>query len=270
LGYFICGMHGIRPMREVAPFVRAEVERALDLNPSDPRPRFLSGAIALVHDYDWKAAETHFAASMDATDVSGHARWIYASLYLRGLGRFEDSADEMGRAVQQDPLNATWHAIWGAHLFDAERFDQAIAEAQRATELEPNYFIAQHLLGEAYWASGKWSQAMAAFERAYQLAPWTITAGWLAAACWQRDEKARARQLLVAMGDSPIPSDWGRVVYHLLTLDLDAAADWYDRMIDARDPFALVYARASIVAPLREHHRWPGLAARMKLPAMAT
>ena len=196
LGYFICGMHGIRPMREVAPFVRAEVDRALALNPSDPRPRFLSGAIALVHDYDWKAAETHFAASMNVPDVSGHARWIYASLYLRGLGRFEESADEMGRAVQQDPLNATWHAIWGAHLFDAKRFDQAIDEGLRATELEPNYFIAQHLLGEAYWASGKWNQAMAAFERAYQLAPWTIAAGWLAAALWQRDEKARARQLI--------------------------------------------------------------------------
>jgi serine/threonine-protein kinase len=80
LGYFICGMHGIRPMREVAPFVLAEVERALDLNPSDPRPRFLSGAIALVHDYDWMAAETHFAASMNVTDVSGHASRIYASL----------------------------------------------------------------------------------------------------------------------------------------------------------------------------------------------
>ena len=60
LGYFICGMHGMRPMREVAPFVRAEVDRALALNPSDPRPRFLSGAIALVHDYDWKAAEDAF------------------------------------------------------------------------------------------------------------------------------------------------------------------------------------------------------------------
>ena len=176
LGYFICGMHGMRPMREVAPFVRAEVDQALALNPADQRPRFLLGAIALAHDYDWKAAEAHFAASMSATDVSGHARWIYASLYLRGLGRFEESAAEMGRAVQQDPLNATWHAIWGAHLFDAKRFDQAIDEALRATELEPNYFIAQHLLGEAYWASGKWNEAIAAFERAYQLAPWTITA----------------------------------------------------------------------------------------------
>jgi TolB-like protein/predicted Ser/Thr protein kinase len=269
LGYFICGMHGIRPMREVAPFVRAEVDRASALNPSDPRPRFLSGAIALVHDYDWKAAETHFAASMNVPDVSGHARWIYASLYLRGLGRFEESADEMGRAVQQDPLNATWHAIWGAHLFDAKRFDQAIDEGLRATELEPNYYIAQHLLGEAYWASGKCSLAMAAFERAYQLAPWTIAAGWLAAALWQRDEKARARQLIIEMGDSPMPL-WGRVVYHLLTLDLDAAAEWYDRMIEHRDPFALVYARASISEPLRGHHRWPELAARMKLPAMTT
>jgi len=267
LGYFISGMHGFRPMREVAPIVRAEVDRALTLNPSDPRPRFLLGAIALVHDYDWKAAETHFAASMNVPDVSGHARWIYASLYLRGLGRFAESADEMGRAVQHDPLNATWHAIWGTHLYDAKRFDQAIDEGLRATELEPNYFVAQHILGETYWASGKWTEAIAAFERAYQLAPWTFTAGWLAAMLWQRDEKARARQLIMAMGDSPVPL-WGRVVYHLLTLDLDAAADWYDRMIDARDPFALVYARTSIVAPLREHHRWPELAALMQLPAL--
>jgi len=269
LGYFICGMHGMRSMREVAPFVRAEVDRALALNPSDPRPRFLSGAIALVHDYDWKGAEEHFGASMNVPDVSGHARWIYASLFLRGLGRFEESAAEMGRAVQQDPLNATWHAIWGAQLFDARRLDQAIEEGLRATELEPNYFIAQHLLGEAYWYGGQRSQAIAAFERAYQIVPWPIAAGWLAAALWLRDEKARARQIVEAMGDSPEPL-WGRVVYHLLTSDLDAAADWYGRMIEHRDPFALVYARASVVEPLRRHPRWPELAARMKLPAMAT
>ncbi len=270
LGYFICGMHGIRPMREVAPLVRAEVERALALNPSDSRPRFLSGAIALVHDYDWKAAETHFAASMNATDVSGHARWIYASLYLRGLGRFEESANEMGRAVQHDPLNATWHAIWGAHLIDATRFDQAIEEGLRATELEPNYFIAQHLLGETYWASGKWHEAMAAFERAYRLAPWNAVAvAWLAVAHWHRGELARAEQLIAETGDSPLPP-WGRVVYHLLTADLEAAADWYQRMIEDRDPFALVYAESEMVAPLRGHHRWPALAALMQLPAASS
>ena len=78
---------------------------------------------------------------------------------------------------------------------------------------------------------------------------------------WLRDEKPRARQLIEAMGDSPEPL-WGRVVYHLLTSDLDAAADWYDRMIEHRGPFTLVYARASIVEPLRGHRRWPELATR--------
>jgi hypothetical protein len=63
---------------------------------------------------------------------------------------------------------------------------------------------------------------------------------------------------------------WGRVVYHLLTSELDAAADWYERMIEERDPFALVYARTPTLEALRAHHRWPDLAARMKLPAIAT
>jgi tetratricopeptide (TPR) repeat protein len=125
-------------------------------------------------------------------------------------------------------------------------------------------------LGEAYWASGKWNEGMAAFERAHQLAPWNaFVVGWLAAALWQRGEKARAEQLIKETGDSPLPL-WGRVVYHLLTLDLDAAAGWYERMIEHRDPFALVYARASIAEPLRGHHRWPELAALMRLPALAT
>jgi TolB-like protein/tRNA A-37 threonylcarbamoyl transferase component Bud32 len=266
LGHFICGMHGIRPMHEVAPHVRAEVERALALNPADQRPRFLLGAIAAAHDYDWAAAETHFAASMNATDVSAHARWIYASLFLRAFASFGEAAAEMGRAVQQDPLNATWHAIMAAHLIDAGRLNEALEEGRRGIELEPNYFVAHHLLGETYWFSGRRDEAAAAFERTYELSPWNAnSAGWLAAMLWLRGDEERARRIVDAMGDSPSPP-WGRVAYHLLTGDLDSAADWYERMIAHRDPFAIVYAKSRIVEPLRRHARWPELAALMNLP----
>ena len=37
LAYFIRGMHFMQPMREVGPFVRAEVTRALELDPTDPQ-----------------------------------------------------------------------------------------------------------------------------------------------------------------------------------------------------------------------------------------
>jgi hypothetical protein len=71
------------------------------------------------------------------------------------------------------------------------------------------------------------------------------------------------------MGPTPKPLR-GRVVYRLLPSEPDDAADWCEQMIEARDRFALVYARAAIVPSLREHHRWPELAARMKLPFIAT
>ena len=85
-----------------------------------------SAAIALAEDYQWADAAEHFAASMSGPHVPGHARRIYASLCLRGLGRFEESAAEMRRAAEQDPLNATRQAIWAAHLIDANRVDEAM------------------------------------------------------------------------------------------------------------------------------------------------
>jgi serine/threonine-protein kinase len=270
LAYFIRGMHFMQPMREVEPFVRAEVTRALELDPTDPQPRLVLGAIALAHDYQWEEAAEHFAASMNGPHVSGHARWIYASLYLRGLGRFEESAGEMARAARRDPLNATWHAIWAAHLIDAHRVGEAMDVARRSIEIDPTYFLPHNMLGEASWAAGLRDEAVAAFERAHALAPWFgVASGWLAAAHRLIGREDRADALLAAVGPMSKPL-WGRVVYHLLVSELDAAADWYEQMIEERDPFALLYARTPTLAPLRNHHRWPDLAALMKLPAVAT
>jgi hypothetical protein len=78
----------------------------------------------------------------------------------------------------------------------------------------------------------------------------------------------RSDALLAAVGPASKPL-WGRVVYHVLMSELDTAADWYEQMIEDRDPFALLYARTPILGPLREHHRWPHLSAIMKLPAIA-
>jgi serine/threonine-protein kinase len=263
LGYFIAGMHGMSPMREVAPFVRAEAQRALELDPSNQAPRFLLGAIACAHDYDWKAAEEHFRAAMSAPNVSPHARWVYGSLYLRGFARFQEGADQMARAVEQDPLNPTWRAIWAAHLIDAGHIDRAIVEATHGTEIE-DYFVTRQLLGEAYLASGRTQDALSEFERAHQLAPWmAVPTGLLAATLWNMGEKERAEELVRGMAPMPL---WGPTEYHLMTSQLDAAADWYERMIEQRDPFALVYALSAKTTALRAHPRWRRIAEMMNLP----
>ncbi len=266
LGYFITGMHGLQPMRDAAPLVRAEAMRALELNPSDPRPRFLLGAVALVYDYDWEAARAHFDASMNEANVSPHARWIHASLYLRALGRFQESAAEMARAVEIDPLNATWHGILSLHLADAGRYEEAIKAGRTGTTLEPGYFLAHHLLGEACWAAGRIDDAVASFERAVELAPKNVLpTGWLAIGYRLRGDAARAEELLAGLRADQETMLWGRVAYYLMTGDIDQAAHWFAEMIERRDPFAVIHLRSRTLQPLRDHPRWPELAARMRL-----
>lgn len=77
-------------------------------------------------------------------------------------------------------------------------------------------------------------------------------------------DRAQAAALLTEM-QSPTPLG-GRVWYHLYTGELDEAADWSERVIDERDPFALVYAAAPQLGPLRAHGRWPAIARMMNLP----
>jgi hypothetical protein len=59
---------------------------------------------------------------------------------------------------------------------------------------------------------------------------------------------------------------WGRVEYHLLCSEIDAAADWYEKMIDVHDPFAVVFAAIPLGKALLQSARRPRLASMMKLP----
>jgi hypothetical protein len=88
--------------------------------------------------------------------------------------------------------------------------------------------------------------------------------GLLAASLVRLGEKDRADVLLEEMGDSPVPI-WGRAWYHLLVAEIDNAAWWYEKMIQAREMFAPVYANSLYTAELRASPHWPRLARMMNL-----
>jgi hypothetical protein len=92
-----------------------------------------------------------------------------------------------------------------------------------------------------------------------------MATGFLAASLVRLGEKDRADALLREMGDSPTPI-WGRAWYHLLCSELDAAADWYEKMIDARELFAPVLAKSPYTEELRASPHWARLARMMNLP----
>jgi predicted Zn-dependent protease len=221
----------------------------------------------LAHDYDWPGAEVQFRTALSASHVSAEAHWVYASLYVQALGDFEGSVREMRKATAQDPLNPTWQAVLSAHLLNAARLDEALEAALKAVELEEHYYLTRYILGEAYLALGRLDEAIDAFEHAHRLAPWhAMPTGLLAVALTRAGDVSRAGRLVEELGNSPQPV-YGRALYHLHVGELDEAANWYQAMIDERDPFALVYVAAPVTSALRAHPRWTALAAQMKLPA---
>jgi hypothetical protein len=82
-----------------------------------------------------------------------------------------------------------------------------------------------------------------------------------------RRSRADGSALLVKEPGRSVPDDAGGE--GVLCSEIDAAADWYEKAIQERDPFVVVFARISYGKVLRESPRWPKLAKMMNLPVGA-
>jgi serine/threonine-protein kinase len=263
--YLLTTSHFGRPMPEVAPLIRREARRALELDPFETDVHFLLGSVAAVHDYNWPEAAREFQLAMASPSVPAEAHWAYASLYLSTFGRFEESTAEMRRAVEQDPLSVQWRGVLIGHLVCAGRYEEALQEGPKALDIGQNEVHPHLALAEAYLALGRIDEAVASAERAHRNLPQhSMGTGFLAASLVRLGEKDRAQALLREMGDAPTPI-WGRTWYHLLCSEVDAAAGWYEKTIEAREMLAPVYANSLYTADLRASPHWARLARMMNL-----
>jgi serine/threonine-protein kinase len=266
LSYLLLSVMGEGLLKEMMPLIRTEANQALKLDPSAPDPHYLLGAVAAAYEYDWKKALEHFAIAMAGMSISAEAHWAYASLYLQPLGRFQEAVLEMERAVEGDPLNGFWRGVLASHLTHAEQFDRAVEQAKEAMKIDATHLTPYTTLGEAYAAMERWPETIQILEQAHRIAPdFALNNGILAGVLVRTGEKARAEKLMLDMGENPRPLV-GRAFYHLLCSELDLAADWYERAIEQREPFALIFAKAPMFSALRQTARWPKLAELMNLP----
>jgi hypothetical protein len=89
--------------------------------------------------------------------------------------------------------------------------------------------------------------------------------GFLAGAYVRAGYPARGAERLRALDGTARPPI-GRALYHAIVKELNLAAEWYERAIEERDPFALVFAACRPLNALAQTSHWPRLASLMKLP----
>ena len=266
LSYFLLSMMGWRPASETMPLIRTAASQALRLDPDDPGPHYLLGAVAAAFEYDWTRAVEHFSVATARASVPAEAHWAYASLYFQPFGRFAEAVSHMRSAVERDPLNVIWRGVLASHLIHAGLFDEAIAESRHALTLDPNHLAPHTTLGEAYVTLGRWPEAIDALEACHRTWPsWAVATGMLAGALWRAGQKTRAEELIRQLGDVPSPP-MGVALYHVIRGDTDAAADWYTRAVRQRDPFALVFANGPLAHEIWRTPHWPRIAAMMNIP----
>jgi tetratricopeptide (TPR) repeat protein len=257
--------NNVLPAKDAFSMIRDEARRALEIDPSEKGPYSLLGAMASLRDDDWATAAEAFSKAMRETTVSAYSRWLYASFYLEPLGRYHEAVAEVRHAVEQDPLNVTWRTNSGLALSAVGRYDEALGQLRRALEIDPRNWGAHFIVGQTCMAMGDFPAAVAATEEAYAASPQhSLPWGLLAAALVRVGDTDRAATLIRQHGDSPTPL-YGRALYHLYGSEIDAAAEWWVKMIEQRELFAVEFVSSPEVKPLRESPHWPRLAALMNL-----
>jgi hypothetical protein len=78
---------------------------------------------------------------------------------------------------------------------------------------------------------------------------------------------ARADQIIAKLGPPAVFGvARGLSLFHLITGEIEKAADWCERRIELRDGSLAISTAWPVYKPLRESPRWPKLAKMMNLP----
>jgi TolB-like protein/Tfp pilus assembly protein PilF len=258
---------GMLPAHEATPLARAALRKALSIDPSLPDALAPLGWIASAYDYNLEEAERLFRLALASNPVPPVVRWNYGH-YLLSLGRSKEAIEEIGRALQTDPLNVSYHRSLAYFLLGAGREADAATECRRMLEFDEREYWAYLLLSIIHAQRGEFEEALQSARRAHSLAPWySPVAASFAAMLMRTGDASGARSMLEKLGDGQAyGAPLGFDNYYLLCSGIDLAADWVEKAIEQRDPALHAFLRFPYAKELLRGSRWPALAKMMNLP----
>ena len=215
-------------------------------------------------------SERWFKRAMSGDSVPASVRWCYAFYHLMPYGRVREAVKELERALEEDPLNLGMRSALINGLHAAGLDDRAIAEAGKVLTIDKSRWNIYLALGRIYAFRGQLAEALANAKKAYQMASWNVRVMALfAGVLIQSGDHSRAAGLvekLKAESGDAYGTPMALAVFHAMCGETDAAADWFERAIEQRDPAVVGYLRTPLMKILQSSPRWPVLAKQMNLP----
>ena len=268
MSIFMQAMFNLLPAHDAMPRARDSAQRALDLDAALPQAHSMLGTIAALYDYDWREVERRFALAMSRDPVPPLVRSAYGTFCLMYTGRHRAAVGELERALSDDPLSVEQRFLLGVALLEAGRAADGRSRLLSALELDEAFLPPYVMLAFMHLQQRRFPDALAEAERAYVLGSWDpVVVGLLAAALVHTGDDARAQQVVAPLGDGGGPgAAVGLAVFHLLCNNVERAADFATRAVEARYPGILFFLTGPIAAALRASGRWPALKQMIRLP----
>jgi serine/threonine-protein kinase len=222
---------GITPGDEGMPIARARARKALSIDPGLPEAHAILGTVATLYDHDRHEAERQFELAIAREGVPPEGHILHASYYFLATGQAEEAAEELERALREDPLNSALHYKLGVCRLGSG--EEAAPQFREALELDPNFTLAMVMLSIEYWWRGMNAEALAWAEKAHSLTPEDVmTAGLLAGMLVLNGDPARAKRVVSELGDgqahgSPI----GLMIFDSLVGETQTAKYWLEQAI---------------------------------------
>jgi TolB-like protein/DNA-binding winged helix-turn-helix (wHTH) protein/cytochrome c-type biogenesis protein CcmH/NrfG len=232
---------GFLPPRATYAKAREAAERAIQLDPNIPEAHVYLADAYLTVDYDWKSAQAEIekALALNTNDPMAHE---WNGVFMSVQGKNESAIEEMGRAVELDPLNAD-RKIFLAHILQkAGRNAEAEEQLKAALQLDPASVLAHSSLICLYTQWGRQSDAISEWSAFFFLVGQPETADEVRSVYRKSGFEVAKRHALKAklayltrLRDQRYVSAFSFAEIHAELGDKNEAIQWLEKSYAARD-----------------------------------
>ncbi len=256
------------PASEAMPKAKASALKALEIEPTLADAHGWLGAIAMLYDWDWPAAEQEFRQALSLNPNAILALLWYA-VFLGAMGRHDESIQLSRRAEALDPGSLLIHLTVGRCYYWARRYDEAIEQLRATVEMEPAHALTYVWLARAYCAKGQFREALAEIEKGINLLgrfPILLTmCGHTYGRLGRRDEsQAILEELRELAQRCYVPAIY---VASILSGrgDSDEAFKWYQLAYEQRSGYLAFLRVEALWQPMYSDPRFSALLKQMRL-----
>ncbi len=237
---FLQGYYGYGRPGEVMPRAQAYARKALEVDPMLGEAHCSLAMLENAWEWNTKQCGVEFRRCLELNPNYAMAVAKYATSFLQPVGRFEEGAIWLKRALVLDPLSPHVNADFACNLVYRGLFDQFELEAARVLNDDPAFVRLNWFLGKSRVARGNFAGAAEAVERALNYQPEdAATVGFSAAVhatCGNEGRAAELRGKLDFLAQIRYVPCYCRAVAYDSPGCADACFDWLNRAIEEHEP----------------------------------